>query len=124
VVLRLNRTTGQVATIYLPPAGYRVTWETPLIFSPRDPHALYYGTQFLLKTTDGGSSWKEISGDLTSKTPEPPGAAKPMENGHALTKDANEFSLWGEADDDDDDDAQAAPRGAIQTMRPRLSTPT
>ena len=118
VVLRLNRTTGQVATIYLPPADYRVTWETPLIFSPRDPHALYYGTQFLLKTTDGGTSWKEISGDLTSKTPEPPGGAKPMENGHRLTKDANEFSLWGEADDDDDGDAQAAPRGAIQTIAP------
>ena len=118
VVLRLNRTTGQVATIYLPPTGHRVTWETPLIFSPRDPRSLYYGTQFLLKTTDGGSSWKEISGDLTSKTPEPSGAAKPMENGHRLTKDANEISLWGDGDDDDDDDAQAAPHGAIQTIAP------
>jgi photosystem II stability/assembly factor-like uncharacterized protein len=118
VVLRLNRTTGQVATIYLPPAGYRVTWETPLVFSPRDPRALYYGTQFLLKTADGGTSWKEISGDLTSKTPEPPGGAKPMENGHRLAKDANEFSLWGDADDDDDDGAQNAPHGAIQTIAP------
>lgn len=118
VVLRLNRTTGQVATIYLPPSGYRVTWETPLVFSPRDPHALYYGTQFLLKTTDGGTSWKEISGDLTSKAPEPPGGAKPMENGHRLTKDGNEFTLWGDADDDDDDDAQNAPHGAIQTIAP------
>ena len=118
VVLRMNRGTGQVATIYLPPAGYRVTWETPLIFSPKDPHSLYYGTQFLLKTTDGGTSWKEISGDLTSKTPEPPGGAKPTGNGHMLTKDANEFSLWGEADDDDDDDAQSAPHGAIQTIAP------
>jgi hypothetical protein len=117
-VLRLNRTTGQVATIYLPPTGYRVTWETPLVFSPRDSHALYYGTQFLLKTTDGGTSWKEISGDLTSKTPEPAGTAKPMENGHRLAKDANEFTLWGDADDDDDDDAQSAPHGAIQTIAP------
>ena len=118
VVLRLNRTTGQVATIYLPPAGYRVTWETPLIFSPKDSQALYYGTQFLLKTTDGGNTWKEISGDLTSKTPEPPSGAKPTGNGHRLAKDANEFSLWGDADDDDDDDAQSAPRGAIQTIAP------
>jgi photosystem II stability/assembly factor-like uncharacterized protein len=118
VVLRLNHATGQVATIYLPPAGYRVTWETPLVFSPRDPHTLYYGAQFLLKTTDGGTSWKEISGDLTSKTPEPPGGAKPMENGHRLAKDANEFSFWGDADDDDDDDAQNAPHGAIQTIAP------
>jgi photosystem II stability/assembly factor-like uncharacterized protein len=117
VILRMNRTTGQVATIFLPPASYRVTWETPLIFSPRDPHALYYGSQFVLKTTDGGTSWKEISGDLTSKTPEPAGAAKPMENGHTLTKDANEFSLWGEAEDGDDE-AQAGARGAIQTIAP------
>ena len=118
VILRMNRTTGQVATIFLPPTGYRVTWETPLIFSPRDPHALYYGSQFVLKTTDGGTSWKEISGDLTSNNPVPAGAAKPMANGHTLTKDANEFSLWGEAEDDDDDLAQAAARGAIQTIAP------
>jgi photosystem II stability/assembly factor-like uncharacterized protein len=119
VVLRLNRSTGQVATIFLPPSGYRVTWETPLTFSPRDPHALYYGTQYLLRTTDGGTTWKEISGDLSSKGPEPAGVAKPMENGHTLTKDANEFSLWGDADDDDDDDdAQSGPHGAIQTIAP------
>jgi len=118
-VLRLNHATGQVATIYLPPVGYRVTWETPLIFSPRDPHALYYGTQFLLKATDGGTTWKEISGDLTSKTPEAPSGAKPMENGHRLTKNANEFTFWGDADDDDDDDdAQNVPHGAIQTIAP------
>ena len=117
VVLRLNHATGQVATIYLPPAGYRVTWETPLVFSPRDSHALYYGTQYLLKTTDGGTTWKAMSGDLTSKTPEPAGGGKPTGNGHRLTKDANEYTFWGEADDDDDD-AQNAPHGAIQTIAP------
>ncbi len=118
VVLRLNRATGQVATIFLPPASYHITWETPLVFSPRDPHALYYGAQFVLKTTDGGATWREISGDLTSKTPVPAGAAKPAATGHTLTKDANEMSGWEEAADDEDDAAQNVPHGALQTIAP------
>jgi photosystem II stability/assembly factor-like uncharacterized protein len=70
VVLRLDRVTGQIATVFVPPANYRTAWETPLVFSPRDPHALYCASQFVLKTTDGGLTWKEISPDLTSKTKE------------------------------------------------------
>ena len=53
-VLRRDRSTGQLLTLFVPPADYRVTWETPLVFSPRDPHTLYYGSQFVLKTNDGG----------------------------------------------------------------------
>ena len=44
---------------------YRATWTTPLIFSPTDPHTLYFGSQYLLKTIDGGLNWTEISPDLT-----------------------------------------------------------
>ncbi len=44
---------------------YRFTWTSPLIFSPLEPNALYFGSQYLLKTTDGGLSWNEISPDLT-----------------------------------------------------------
>jgi photosystem II stability/assembly factor-like uncharacterized protein len=49
---------------------YRNTWTSPLVFSPADPTALYFGTQYLLKTIDGGLHWREISPDLTgaSKT--------------------------------------------------------
>jgi hypothetical protein len=36
-----------------------------MVFSPQDPHLLYLGTQFLLKTADGGTSWEAVSGDLT-----------------------------------------------------------
>ena len=117
VVLRMNRTTGQVATIFLPPTGYHITWETPLVFSPRDPRALYYGAQFVLKTTNGGTTWKEISGDLTSSTPAPAGASKPAANGHRLTKESNEMSQWEESGDDDDE-AQNLPHGALQTIAP------
>ena len=37
----------------------------PLVFSPQDPTTLYLGTQFVLKTSNGGLSWQEISPDLT-----------------------------------------------------------
>ena len=124
VVLRMNRTTGQIATIFQPPSTYHITWETPLVFSPRDPHALYYGAQYVVKTSDGGISWKPISHDLTTNTPEPPSAVNRSSNGHTLTKDSNEYTLWEDRDDDQDadadadDDAQAAPHGAIQTIAP------
>jgi len=44
---------------------YRFTWTSPLVFSPQDPHVLYMGSQYLLKTTDQGKSWQQVSPDLT-----------------------------------------------------------
>src|SRR3989440_5051392 len=72
-VFRLDRTTGQIATVFAPGAKHRYTWETPLVFSPRDPKALYVGTQYVLKSGDSAQTWTEISPDLTEKTP----SAKP-----------------------------------------------
>jgi photosystem II stability/assembly factor-like uncharacterized protein len=71
IVLRLDRLTGQIATLYVPPANYRTAWETPLVFSPRDPHALYFGAQYLLRTVDGAATWKVISPDLTGDAEKP-----------------------------------------------------
>ena len=36
------------------PTPPRHTWTLPLVFSPADPHALYFSDQYLFKTTDGG----------------------------------------------------------------------
>src|SRR5205807_289543 len=44
----------------------------PLIFSPLDPHTLYYATNFVFKTRDGGNSWQTISPDLTRANPGAP----------------------------------------------------
>ena len=33
----------------------------PIMFSPVDPHVLYYASNVLFKTTDGGHSWQTIS---------------------------------------------------------------
>ncbi|HYT50449.1 MAG TPA: hypothetical protein VEL78_08665, partial [Pyrinomonadaceae bacterium] len=72
-VLRLDRTTGQLATVFAPGAKYRYTWETPLMRSPHDPRTMYLGTQFVMRTTDDGESWQEMSPDLTTVDPSKPG---------------------------------------------------
>ena len=47
------------------PGKYRRTWTLPLVFSPIDRHVLYFGSQVLFRTADGGNSWQVISPDLT-----------------------------------------------------------
>jgi photosystem II stability/assembly factor-like uncharacterized protein len=44
---------------------YRTNWNAPVASSPHDHSILYYGTQILLKSTDRGVTWTEISPDLT-----------------------------------------------------------
>ena len=44
---------------------YRGPWAPVLVFSPIDKKALFLGTQFVMKTMDGGLHWEEISPDLT-----------------------------------------------------------
>ena len=44
---------------------YRANWNPPVITSPHDHATVYYGTQFLLKSTDRGLNWEEVSPDLT-----------------------------------------------------------
>jgi photosystem II stability/assembly factor-like uncharacterized protein len=51
------------------PERGREDWTQPLVFSPADPHALYYANQFLFKSTDGAHSWNVISPDLTWPDP-------------------------------------------------------
>jgi photosystem II stability/assembly factor-like uncharacterized protein len=65
-IIRFDRTTGQFPTVFVLTSKYRAASMMPLMFSPRDPHTLYLGTQYLLETTDGGDNWKEISPDLTT----------------------------------------------------------
>ena len=46
------------------PGDYRRTWTLPLVFSPIETNVLYFGSQVLFRTADGGSSWQVISPDL------------------------------------------------------------
>jgi len=45
--------------------AYRWNWDTPIVVSKRETRTLYMGAQVLFKSTDRGSSWQKISGDLT-----------------------------------------------------------
>ena len=52
---------------------YRANWNAPVLVSAHDPSVIYYGTQLLLKSTDRGRNWREISPDLTRNEPEKQG---------------------------------------------------
>ncbi len=86
-VVRFNRKTSvsqDISPWPLPAFGgrmsdhrYRDPWTPVLVFSS-DYKALYLGTQFVMKTTDGGLHWQRISPDLTGavKATESDGAGK------------------------------------------------
>jgi photosystem II stability/assembly factor-like uncharacterized protein len=72
---RYDRRTTQAQNIMPVPLGspdFRVVRTEPVIFSPVDPHLLYFAANTLWTTRDGGQSWKQISPDLTRKTWEVP----------------------------------------------------
>jgi len=66
-VSRWSISTGQFQNVTPIPAAdpkFRADRTQPILFSPVDPHILYYAENFLFKTTDGGQTWKTISPDL------------------------------------------------------------
>ncbi len=52
---------------------YRFNWNAPIIWSKHEPNTYYHGSQYLLKTSDMGRSWKEVSPDLTRNEKEKQG---------------------------------------------------
>ncbi|HRX96053.1 MAG TPA: T9SS type A sorting domain-containing protein [Bacteroidales bacterium] len=43
----------------------RVNWSAPLAMDPENPQVLYFGTYRVWKSTNGGNSWNDVSGDIT-----------------------------------------------------------
>ncbi len=71
-VSKYHWSTGQVQNVTPIPARsekYRTDRTEPTLFSPIDPHTLYFSSNVLFKTTDGGQSWQTISPDLTRENP-------------------------------------------------------
>jgi len=54
---------------------YRFNWNSPIIWSKWEPTTFYHGSQYLLKTSDMGKTWKEASPDLTRNEKEKQGKA-------------------------------------------------
>ncbi len=89
---RRNHRTGESRNVHIWPdnpmghgAGdgkYRFQWNFPIFFSVHDPQTLYAAGNVLFKTTDGGTSWEQISQDLTRNDPSKLGSS-----GGPITKD-------------------------------------
>jgi photosystem II stability/assembly factor-like uncharacterized protein len=62
---------------------YRFQRVSPMEVSPHDPREVYYGSQFVHRTRDGGVTWTKISPDLTAHPPGTQGAS-----GEPITRDA------------------------------------
>ena len=87
-VSKFHWSTGQVENVTPIPVRdhkYRVDRTEPIVFSPLDPHTLYYAANVLFNTRDGGNTWQTISPDLTR--PEP---AVPASVGALVPKAANQ----------------------------------
>jgi hypothetical protein len=52
---------------------YRYNWNAPIIWSAHEPNTFYHGAQVLLKTSDMGKTWREVSPDLTRNEKEKQG---------------------------------------------------
>jgi photosystem II stability/assembly factor-like uncharacterized protein len=111
-VSKFHWSTGQVQNITPIPlrsAKYRTNRSEPTMFSPLDPHTLYFASNVLFKTTDGGNSWQTISPDLTREAPGAPasvgnlipkGAEKQRGVIYALAPSfKNINTLWAGTDD-------------------------
>jgi photosystem II stability/assembly factor-like uncharacterized protein len=62
---------------------YRFQRVSPMEVSPHDPTVIYYGSQFVHRSRDGGVHWEVISPDLTAQ---PPGTQ--AASGEPITRDA------------------------------------
>ena len=111
-VSKYHWSTGQVQNITPIPLRnpkYRTDRSEPTMFSPVDPHVLYFASNVLFKTTDGGTSWQPISNDLTRENPglpasvgslAPKGADKQRGVIYALAPSfKNIDTLWAGTDD-------------------------
>ena len=80
-VSKWNRITGQVQNVTpIPVHGpeYRADRTEPILFSPVDPHLLYYAADMLFETKDYGKSWEKISPDLSREHAGQPASLAPL----------------------------------------------
>lgn len=72
---RYNGRTHQTQEILPKPLrgkDFRVVRTEPVLFSPLDPHLLFFAANTLWQTRDGGRNWQQISPDLSRKSYEIP----------------------------------------------------
>ncbi len=73
MLMRWNNETGERKAIRPgPPEGgeLRFSWNAGLAVDPFDGRAVYYGSQYVHRSSDTGETWDVISPDLTTDNPE------------------------------------------------------
>jgi photosystem II stability/assembly factor-like uncharacterized protein len=68
---------------------YRFQWTSPMFLSPHDADVLYTAANVVFESTDHGSSWRAISGDLTRND-----KSKQKPSGGPLTKDITSVEYY------------------------------
>jgi photosystem II stability/assembly factor-like uncharacterized protein len=94
---------------------YRDPWTPPLVFSPADKVSLYLGTQYVMKTSDGGLHWAQISPDLT-------GAKSKQSTAVAAQADSGAAASGRNSIGDVDDPNRPTPENAIERGYGTLAT--
>jgi photosystem II stability/assembly factor-like uncharacterized protein len=81
------------------PGVNRFNWNAPILLSPHDSKTIYYGSQFLYKSTDRGEKWEKISPDLSTWRKD----ERPSNSGHNILATAESpvkaGVLWVGTDD-------------------------
>ncbi|HKW75786.1 MAG TPA: hypothetical protein VJN64_09695 [Terriglobales bacterium] len=111
---RYDRRTGQAQNIIPKPfrsQDFRVLRTEPIVFSPKDPHTLYFAANTLWRTRDSGRTWQQVSPDLTRKDfPVPPSvgifssepSAKSTQRGviySVAISPLDDYRIWAGTDD-------------------------
>ena len=61
---------------------YRFQWTYPIVVSKHDPNTIYVGSQYVMRSTDGGLTWQTVSPDLTRND-----AKRQASSGGPITQD-------------------------------------
>ncbi len=69
---------------------YRFNWNAPILVSRHDPSVIYHAANVLLKSTDRGRSWVEVSPDLTRDDD-----AKQGQGGSPITNEGAGGEIYG-----------------------------
>jgi len=80
-VSKYDMATGQVQDVTPIPVrdpAYRSDRTEPILFSPLDPHDLFYAANVLFETKDYGRTWTTISPDLIREHSGQPASLKPL----------------------------------------------
>lgn len=96
----------------------RTNWNAPVFVSQHDPKVVYYGTQKVLRTTDRGVTWDEISPDLTRNDPDKQGLnGGPITNEQAGAEYYNTIFYIAESPEDPDELWAGADDGKLHVTR-------